>query len=173
MTIPNDPESEGIPDVAVDTSLAYDSKDRPGFEDSPPALPTEDAVATDEYGITAYEGSHDEPLSSRLVREEPDISPDTPETSADDGIADEATTDEMLTQASRDTDEFGFGPDEDVDLNQPLLQQEVGRLVEDNEGSVWDDEAKSVGYDSDEGEGLSAEEAAIHEIPEEDIPYHE
>jgi hypothetical protein len=35
MTIPNDPESEGIPDVADDESTAYDDREHHRFDAGP------------------------------------------------------------------------------------------------------------------------------------------
>jgi hypothetical protein len=173
MTIPNDPESEGIPDIADDDSTAYDDREHHLFDDSPPSLPTDEAVAVDDYGVTGYEISHDEPLSARLVREERDISPDEPETAAIPGIADEATTDDMLAQAARDADAFGDEDETEYDIDEPASGSGyVGRLVAPDEGgSFEDDEADSIAYDSGEIEGQSPEEAAMHEVPGRDVPY--
>lgn len=175
MTIPNDPESEGIPDVADDESTAYDDPEHPRFDDGPRSLPVDEPVAVDDYGVTAYETSHDEPLKARLVREEHDVSPDEPETAATPLIADEAVTDDMLEQAARDADNLrdlgDEDDDEDYDLDEPRVGK-VGRLVAPDEGgSFTDDEAESIAYDSGEFAGQTAEEAAMHEIPGEDVPY--
>jgi len=170
MTIPNDPESEGIPDVADENSTAYDDYDRPRFDDSIVAMPADDAVAVDEYGVTPYESSHEEPLKARLVREQKDVSPDDPRTAAEQEIAEEAMSEEAQAQAARDADAFGF-EEADVDLNEPL-PSEVGRLVAPDEGgSFEDDESQSIAYDSREREGQAPEEAAMHEVPEEEVLY--
>ncbi|HZM74925.1 MAG TPA: DUF5709 domain-containing protein [Candidatus Limnocylindrales bacterium] len=172
MTIPNDPESEGIPDVADDDSTAYDDPEHHRFDDGPPYLPADESVAVDDYGVTSYESGHDEPLKARLVREENDFSPDQAETPPNPLIADEAVSDDMLAQAARDADTFGFEDDlEEEDLNEPPLGS-VGRIVEPGEGgSFEDDEAESIAYDSGEREGLTAEEAAMHEVRGRDVPY--
>ena len=172
MTIPNDPESEGKPDVADEQSTAYDDSEHPRFDDGPRPLPVDEPVAVDDYGVTAYENSHDEPLKARLVREEHDLSPDEPETPADPFIADEAVTDDMLAQAARDADNFDDGDeDEDYDLDEPSLGH-VGRLVAPDEGGSFEHtEAEAIAYDSGEFAGLTAEEAAIHEVRGEDVPY--
>lgn len=171
MTIPNDPESEGIPDVADDDSTAYDDPQHRLFDDSPPKLPTDEPVGVDDYGVTGYEISHDEPLQARLVREEHDFSPDEPETAPIPRIADEATSDEMLAQAARDSDIFGDEDETDYDLDEPPSRS-IGRLVAPDEGgSFEDDEAESIAYDSGEREGQSPEEAAMHEVPGRDVPY--
>jgi hypothetical protein len=171
MTIPNDPESEGIPDIADDDSSAYDDREHHRFDDSPPILPADEAVAVDDYGVTGYEISHDEPLSSRLVREERDATADEAETAALNDIADEATTDDMLAQAARDADTFGDEDETAYDLDEPA-EGYVGRLVAPDEGgSFGDDEAESIAYDSGEVEGQSPEEAAMHEVDGRDVPY--
>jgi Family of unknown function (DUF5709) len=170
MTIPNDPESEGIPDVADDNSTAYDDYDRPRFNDSPASLPVDGAVAVDDYGVTAFESSRDEPLSARLVREQKDVSANDPETAADDEIADEAMSEEAVAQSARDADAFGFD-ERDLDLNEPP-PGEVGRLIASDEGgSFEDDEAQSIAYDSREREGQAPEEAAMHEVPGEEVTW--
>lgn len=171
MTIPTDPESEGIPDVADDDSTAYDDPRHHLFDDSPPKLPTDEPVGVDEYGVTGYEISHDEPLRARLVREERDFSDDEPETAAVPLIADEAISEEMLAQAARDADIFGEEDASDYDLDEPPPRM-VGRLVAPDEGgSFGDQEAESIAYDSGEREGQSPEEAAMHEVPGRDVPY--
>lgn len=75
---PERPESEGIPDHADDTSTAYRRADRPDFDDSPPALPSDRPLGVDEYGVTAAEQRRGEPLDNHLAREEPDALPDDP-----------------------------------------------------------------------------------------------
>ena len=69
------PEDEGIPRVADDDSSAYDShdpRDPRQFEDSPPALPTDEPLGVDTYGVTPFEATHREPLEVKLRREVPD-----------------------------------------------------------------------------------------------------
>lgn len=158
-TIPNNPESEGIPDTADDTSTAYDEHDRPRFEDSPVALPADEAVGVDDYGVTADESGRDEPLKARLVRERHDVSPDDPETAADGGIAYEAMSDEAIAQAARDADTM-----EDERLDTPP-SDEVGRLVAPDEGGLTDEEAQSLAYDAGEIQGRTSEETAMHQVP--------
>lgn len=65
--------SEGIPDYADDAS----PRPRPDVEPQRMPTPGEEPVAVDDYGTTAYESSHLEPLGARLLREEPDV-PETP-----------------------------------------------------------------------------------------------
>lgn len=114
--------TEGIPDYADDTSTAYDSGDRPGFEDSPPALAADEPQGVDEFGVTPAEQRAGEPLAARLVREEPDVPP----------VGDEP----------------------------------VGRLVATDEGAHEDEEGQAIAYDTGEHDGLTAEEQAVHEVPD-------
>lgn len=167
--IPEDPASAGIPDVADDTSLAFDEADHPRFEDSPPSLPTREAVAVDDFGTTAEEGVQEESLSAKLAREMPDVNADDAQTPKASDLADEATSEMAEAQVAQDADELGAGWSEDI--NAPIPGT-VGRLFAPDEGGREDEEPDSVAYDSDEVAGLSAEEAAMHEVREEDVPYH-
>lgn len=141
---PTDPESEGIPDTADDYSTAWDDVARPRPEDSHRSLPADEPIAVDDFGVSAQESHREEPLSARLMREEPDVSPSS--------------------GAEADEDTPASVPS--ADLNEPIPGS-VGRLVAPDEGVREDDEGQSIGYDTGEGEGLSAEEAAMREEPEE------
>jgi Family of unknown function (DUF5709) len=179
---PEDPELEGIPEVASDDSTAYDDPRHPLLADSPPALPADEPLAVDEYGVTPEEGRHDEPLSARLVREERDVSADGPRTPANEELAEEVTAEEEVAGAAEDADVLDAGPVADPDSpvseydtadTEDAVPRPVGRLVEPDAGATEDGEGQSIAYDSEESEGLSAEEAAMHEISEEDVPYDE
>lgn len=100
---PEDPEQEGIPDHAADTSTAYEESDRPRFDDSPPALPAEQPQALEEHGTTAAEARQGEPLADRLAREAPD------ETAAGRGAARGGRSAEEAAMHEVDEDEI---PDE-------------------------------------------------------------
>jgi hypothetical protein len=55
---------------------------------------------------------------------------------------------------------------EEPDRNRPVDEGgHVGRLIAPDAGSGIDNEAESIGYDSGEQEGLTAEEAAMHILP--------
>jgi hypothetical protein len=134
MTYPRDaerldPDAEGLPSVADDTSTAYDEPESRMRDDTAPALPGDEPLGVDSYGVTAQEEQHGEPLKARLLREEPELH-------------------------SRDIDDTI----DSIDLNEPSPRQ-IGRLE--------DAEAQSVAYDTGETLGLSAEEAAMHEVREE------
>jgi hypothetical protein len=157
---PERPEDEGIPDHAADTSTAYDEADRPRFDDSPAALPADTPQAVDEFGVTGPEGRAGEPLADKLRREQPDTAPDTPvtgevlgEPEADPGIP-----------SGQEYDPLPGAPD--------AASDGVGRLVEPDQGARTDDEPDAIADDAGEaGGGPSAEEAAMHELPADQVPY--
>lgn len=103
--------------------------------------PHDTAVAVDEFGTTAAEQRDGESLTGRLDREVPDV------LSAVDLPADESA-----------------GADTPFDER---AGQGVGRLVELDEGARSDTEPDMVATDvgTDLG-GYSAEEAAMHVVPE-------
>jgi hypothetical protein len=138
------PEEEGIPDYADDTSTAYDDADRPRFRDSPAALPADEPRAVEEYGVTAAEQRHREPLAERLAREEPDIPPG----------ADRPQAPDPSNGAEYGTLEPGAA---------------VGRLVEQDEGARPDEE-KELQARPAGGEALSAEEESVHELTRDEQP---
>ncbi|MFI6345838.1 DUF5709 domain-containing protein [Streptomyces sp. NPDC050560] len=112
------------------------------------ASPPERPLAVEDEGTTGEEGREGETLDRRLGEEEPDpaLAPAPP----DDGIGDAPDTDgEPLD------DEVGGG--------------RAGRLVAPDEGAHEDAEkdliAEDVGID---GAAASAEEAAVHVVPEEE-----
>ena len=107
--------------------------------------PAERPWASEDYGTTAREAAEGEDLDHRLAREVPDVMDDD-----GDGLGDAEDTDGEL----RD-DEVG--------------DTRSGRLVASDEGGVTDDDpelwAEDIGVD---GAGASAEEAAVHVVPEQD-----
>ena len=62
------PEADGIPDVADDASPRREGDADP----QRPAVPGDVPVSLEEYGTTASETRHGEPLSGKLNREQPD-----------------------------------------------------------------------------------------------------
>jgi len=139
MTYPEDaerldPDAEGLPSVADDTSTAYDDTHSRTREDTAPALPGDEPLAVDDYGVTQAEERRDEPLDARLLREEPEVAPDD----IDDSIG-------------------------SIDLNEPPPRR-IGRLVDSSPDGLVDDESQAIATDSGETLGLSAEEAAMHEV---------
>jgi hypothetical protein len=160
-----DPAADGIPEVADDDSTANDDIDsgsgRIADGEDQMALPgdREDGpIALDEFGVTADEQLAGQDLDSRLAREEPEVS-------------------EAGLPSTRFQDSESESPDPQTDSQvsmydrpglDPLSEDRVGRLVQPDEGSYRDTEKDVIGYDAGAaGGGASAEEAAIHQIPEE------
>jgi Family of unknown function (DUF5709) len=119
--------------------------------------PAERPWAAEDYGTTAREAAEGEDLDHRLARELPDITAD----GDGDGLGDSADTEGSLA-----------GPR--IGTDGELLDGEVGdarsgRLVASDEGGVSDEDAElwasDIGID---GAGASAEEAAVHVVPDED-----
>jgi hypothetical protein len=134
----SDPAADGIPEYADDDSTAEPAAQSGREADGPSPAPLppdrEDGPAfLDDFGTTADEQRHGEPLSARLVREQPD-----------------------------DVD-----PERRSDVDTYRDERPVGRLVEPDEGAHADTEADAVASDAGtSGGGASAEELAVHEVPE-------
>lgn len=135
---PSDPyEDEGL--ASPDPSLAAQRITGDPQDDMP--VPADEPVAVSDYGTTLSEQATDEPLDSRLAREQPDLSAVAPPV-----IDDREGLDNPYPEDA---------------------EEKVGRLVESDEGVRADDEAEAVGHDvgTDQG-GFSAEERAMHIEPE-------
>ena len=94
-------------------------------------------LAVDDFGTTALEESMGEPLDGRLAREEPELLETAPPVISDR---------------------------EGIDNPYPADREEqVGRIVETDEGARGDDEADAIAIDvgTDQG-GFTAEERAMH-----------
>lgn len=134
---PSGMEAEGIPDPG-DTTTAQEASGDAGYGMEPPH---DTGIAVDEFGTTAEEQHDGEPLDARLSREEPDV----------------------LAAVDADADE-SVGADTPFD---EAAGQNVGRLVEPDEGARTDSEPDLVASDvgTDLG-GYTAEESAMHVEPE-------
>jgi hypothetical protein len=145
-------EQESYGDYSVD------DEDQPGAEDTLPGDPARDPddeldpgyspperwSAAEGYGNTPWEEAHGESLDQRVAQEVPEPDP-------------YAETDDDLD----DLDEA----DEDREVG----DVRAGRLVDPDEGYGEDTEKDLVGEDVGiDGAGASAEEAAVHIVPEED-----
>lgn len=122
-----------------DTLVGDDVEDELDRGYSPP----EKYSPAQKYGTTPWEQAHDRPLDDRLAEEVPEPDPAT-ETLDEDGLPHEAE-------------------EEGVDVG----DERAGRLIAPDEGLGEDTEkslvAEDVGID---GAGASAEEAAMHVVPE-------
>lgn len=106
--------------------------------------PPERRPATHDVGTTAQEQRAGETWDQRLAQEEPDLDPSALPTSSDE--------DEPRT----------YGEEPEV---------RAGRLVAMDEGAHEDTEKDEIAVDVGiDGGGASAEEAAVHVIPEEELP---
>lgn len=183
----SDPEAAGLPDTADDDSTARDDVNSGRAADGPdPAqlpLDRDDRpLAVDRYGTTPEEAREGESIDLKLGREEPDpalqeVDP-RPDTVASPVAAESFDPDaagEEIDAVDRETalDEAPVEPN----LDSPVSMYDtgvggrdgtVGRLVEPDQGVGEDAEADAVADDAGAaGGGATAEELALHEIPEE------
>lgn len=142
----------------------YEVKDTSDTLDGPPGddpldrgvVPPERWSAGERFGTTAEEQEEGESLDQLLAEEEPDVGAeddeDSEERGEDDDWDENATDDDISRYEAED------GPD-----------PRAGRLVAEDEGAHADAEADMVAYDAGiDGGGATAEEAAVHEVDEED-----
>jgi Family of unknown function (DUF5709) len=167
----SDPAADGIPEYADDDSTAYDDVDSSRVADGPDPYPLprdrdDGAVAVDEYGTTPEEQRRGEPLDLRLAREEPDVTPDAIGDRLHDDEEAGATWDETPVDphlgskvSMYDRPGPGLPPD-----------RRVGRPVAPDEGTAPDKEKDEIAFDAGAaGGGASAEELAIHPVPDDEI----
>ena len=164
----SDPAADGIPEYADDDSHADEEADATRIADGPdPAMLPGDRddgpLAIDEYGTTAAEQRRGEPLDLRLSREEPDVTPDAIGPLRDAGPDEPPDADTGL-------DEGPVDPHLDSAVSmydRDPAQRPVGRLVAPDEGAHGDAEKDEVARDAGaSGGGASAEELAMHPVPE-------
>jgi hypothetical protein len=184
----SDPAAEGLPEYADDDSTANDDVDSPRWADgpSPAPLPADRETGPyllDDFGTTAEEQRRGEPLTDRLNRELPDVSPDDLPIDGEPpdavrGLTDEATDEAAVEQVGTDAAVLFGDVAEEPHLDSPVSMYDrpgldpvtegrVGRLVQPDEGVHGDQEKDEVAYDAGAaGGGASAEELAMHEFPE-------
>jgi hypothetical protein len=159
----SDPAASGMPEYADDDSTADEraASAREADGPAPAALPAEredGPMALDDFGTTPEEQRRGESLAGRLVREEPDTAPPpaTPDLS-DPQPMDPMTDSPVSTYERTGTDAVTDG--------------RVGRLVQPDQGGREDTEAEEIAVDAgSSGGGASAEELALHEVRDEDLP---
>jgi hypothetical protein len=120
-------------------------------------VPPERWSAGMRFGSTAEEQEEGESLDQLLAEEEPDIGAD------EDEDEDEEDEDEDWDENATDDDISRYEAEDGPDPR-------AGRLVAEDEGAHADAEADLVARDAgiDSG-GATAEEAAVHEVGEDDI----
>jgi hypothetical protein len=160
----SDPAADGIPEYADDDSNAYDDVDSFRLADGydPSGLPgdrEEGETATDDFGTTAEEQLHGEPLDGRLAREQPDVTEAGLPAPVREYLTDEEPVDPHLGSQVSMYDRPGLDP---------LSETKVGRVVESDAGAHPDEEADAIAFDMGaSGGGANVEELAMHEIQEE------
>lgn len=153
-------------DTDADRMVETPESLRDGDPEAPPmdrgAEASDRPLGAEKHGTTHAEAEEGESLDDRLAEEVPDVGEhdpvddivaDHPETFAQDAADAEETEESVLDDAYGDAALDG-GDD---------LREDVGRLVEPDEGAHTDTEkdvvATDVGID---GGGVSAEESAMH-----------
>ncbi|MGC9665635.1 DUF5709 domain-containing protein [Planosporangium sp. 12N6] len=185
----SDPESEGLPDVVDDDHIAMEESraESPREADGPdPApLPGRAPMAIDRYGVTPEEARIGESLDYKLAREEP---PEegaglaSPTASAQADLVDNLPGDNVdldNDEVDRPDPDAGLADDAPLEPDDspvslydrpgaiPDAGRPIGRLVEPDEGAHEDREKDAVAWDAGpDGGGPTAEEMAIHEVPE-------
>lgn len=105
--------------------------------------------------------AYDDPNHPRLAESPPALPTDEPQGVDEFGV----TPEEARRGESLSARLVREEPDESIDAQG--ADRPVGRLVEPDQGLREDDEDQAIAYDSGETKGLSAEEAAVHVIPDE------
>lgn len=141
------PDNEEQADAAaLDLEDALDERDYDDILDegySPPERP----LGATRFGVTAAEQRDGESLDQRLAEEVPDVG------AQDWGIGDLQGGDGEL-------------------IDSEVGAARSGRLVAPDEGAHGDDETDLVAFDVGiDGGAASAEEAAMHLVPDEDLDY--
>jgi hypothetical protein len=159
----SDPAASGLPEYADDDSAANldapSTREADGPDPAPLPPDREDGpLALDEYGTTAEEQRHGEPLDDRLAREEPDVAAATPD-GAPRGRPDDLVDADVPHEWNQPDPAATSGSEPDS------TGGTVGRLVQPDEGTHADTEPDEVARDAGAaGGGASAEEAAMHEV---------
>ena len=104
------------------------------------SVPGTRSVGVEEFGTTAREEREGEGLDRRVSHEEPEVYTDA--------------------AIARDPE----GDDLDTPFHDP---ESVGRLVDDDEGAHEDENAELTAHEYDAEGGETAEESAMHIVPEE------
>jgi hypothetical protein len=178
----SDPEAQGLPGVADDDSTARDdaTTSRAADGPNPAALPLDRddrPLAVDAFGTTPEEARQGESLDLKLNREVPD-----PALAADTRPDAAATEPEAFDPDPVGTDLDAVDPGTPLDSGGPVDphldsavsmydtgvgDRQVGRLVEPDEGLGADTERDAIAFDAGtDGGGASAEERAIHPVPD-------
>jgi hypothetical protein len=129
--------------------------------------PGDRPAAAERFGTTPAEEREGQDLDHRLAEEEPEIDAHDP---IDDIIAENPDVFPAPPAVSEAGEFEALGEDvtpDDLDVTGGETSSGVGRIVEPDEGAHTDDEKDAVAFDvGRDGGDMSAEEAAMHVIPE-------
>lgn len=133
--------------------------------------PNEREVKVGRYGLTAEEELAGEPLDERLREEEPDpaasVAYGVDEPGAAPGAGRTGDADDPELPADQPA---GGGADGEL-LDDEVGDARAGRLVEPDQGAGEDREKSAVASDAGvDGGAASAEEAAVHVVPDVEDP---
>ena len=153
MTSDSNIESENYGDYSVDDEDQLQPEDTLDDPDVDDALdrgysPPERYSAAQDFGNTPAEEAEGETLEQRIAQEEPDPDP---------------------YDAADQADEQSSPSTGGEDLDREVGDDRAGRLVDPDEGAHEDTEGSLVGTDVGiDGAAASAEEAAVHVIPDDE-----
>jgi len=181
----SDPAADGLPETADDDSHADEENDGVRIADgqSPYSAPPdrEDGpLALEDFGNTAQERLDGEPLRRRLRREEPDLVAESVAIDPEPAMNTDTVLEQSLESIGEDADNLDGGEPVDPRLGSQISMYDrdvpgipslatVGRLTRPD-GGWYDSSTDEVAFDAGIAGGrFSAEEAAMHEVPESDL----
>jgi hypothetical protein len=159
-----DPEREGIPEYADDDTPA----NRQVPEPRRLPVPGEGPIVSDDYGTTANETRHGEPLAGRLARERPDVGEGTvPDGRAyDRAMRTEPTGTDEVADASAAADVLADPQAEDPAL-EATMEGDDPRT--ESPVSVYDRMDRSAATDEPVGELVAPDEGAHQDRERDEI----
>jgi hypothetical protein len=180
----SDPEADGLPEVTDPDSHADEALDEVRIIDGrdPVPLPSdrEDGpLGLDDYGTSSEERAT-EPLRRKLRREVPDTSPDSV-AGTSGHLADDTPDDQAARRVDEDHELLDEDGPVDPRLDSPVSMYDravggipnlgqVGRMVWPDGRGLRGGDPDLGAYDAGvSGGGFTAEEAAMHEVPESEL----
>jgi hypothetical protein len=181
----SDPEAEGLPETADPDSHADEALDEVRCADgpSPAALPPdreEGPLGLDDYGTSSAERDTLEPLRRKLLRERPDTNPDSVATAAG-WLSDDRPDDQAARRVDEDAELLLEDAPIDPNLGSAVSMYDravpgipslrtIGRLVWPDDRGPLSGDPNLGAYDAGtSGGGFTAEEAAMHEVPDSEL----
>jgi uncharacterized protein DUF5709 len=182
----SDAEADGLPETTDPDSHADEALDDVRIVDGPTPVPLppdrEDGpLGLDEYGTSAAERDRREPLSRKLRRERPDLDADAVALLAGPGWDEETPDQQAARRPDEDAESLDSGGaiDPHLDWHTSMYDRAVpgiptlgriGRLVWPDAAGLAAGDPTLGAYDAGSaGGGFTAEEAAMHEIPESEL----